>query len=182
MPVLQSRNTNRLQLLMQWNYFKLDENSNASLAMLKKLWLMSSNAIQFVLQSRCHNLFCIVARHLTLASCQPLPLTHPSHIAPTTEPTTFVLYIRVCFVYIQRNYHPAPYVLPGLAWPGLGIVPQATQRHLSCSCVACGHEPESSSSPRCAIPRRTQQAAYLTGNTGCFARTYFAAGVAGEKK
>lgn len=137
---------------MQWNYFKLDENSNASLAMLKELWLMSSNAIQFVLQSRCHNLFCIVARHLTLASCQPP--THPSHNAPTTEPTTSVLYIRVCFVYIQRNYHPAPYVLPGLAWPGLGIVPQATQRHLSCSCVACGHESESSSSlPLCHPPQ-----------------------------
>lgn len=145
---------------MQWKYFKPNENLNASLEMLKELWLMSSNAIQFVFQSRCHNLFCIVARHLTLTSCQPLPARTPSHLPPTTEPTTSVLYIRVCFVYMQRNYHLASYVLPGWAWPRLGIVPQPTQRHLSCSCVACGHEPESSSyipsSALCAIPRRIQ--------------------------
>lgn len=122
MPVLQSRNTNRLQLLMQWNYFKLDENSNASLAMLKELWLMSSNAIQFVLQSRCHNLFCIVARHLTLASCQPP--THPSLIPPTSLPRLSQLLL--CYIFESALYISNEIIIQlrtcCLAWPGLALV------------------------------------------------------------
>lgn len=102
---------------MQWNYFKLDENSNASLAMLKELWLMSSNAIQFVLQSRCHNLFCIVARHLTLASCQPP--THPSLIPPTSLPRLSQLLL--CYIFESALYISNEIIIQlrtcCLAWP-----------------------------------------------------------------
>lgn len=107
---------------MQWNYLKPDENSNAFLEMLKELWLMSSNAIQFVLQSRCHNLFCIVARHLTLASCQPpAPLTL---LPPTSLPRLSQLLL--CYIFESALYISNEIIIQlrtcCLAWPGLALV------------------------------------------------------------
>lgn len=171
---------------MQWNYFKLDENSNASLAMLKELWLMSSNAIQFVLQSRCHNLFCIVARHLTLASCQPLPPpphTSLPHLSHDWANYFCVIYSSLLCIYptkLSSSSVRAAWL--GLAWPWYRAASNTETSLVQLRCL----RPRARvvflpSSPLCAIPRRTQQAAYLTGNTGCFARTYFTVGVAGEK-
>lgn len=102
---------------MHWKYFKPDESLNASLEMLKELWLMSSNTIQFVLQSRCHNLFCIVARHLTLASCQPapLPVAHPSH---DWANYFCVIYSSLLCIYptkLSSSFVRAAWL--GLAWP-----------------------------------------------------------------